>query len=136
MHIQSGFGSKDSNDKKLKQPFVDFYTEIEHVARATLTWPKVNSGVQSLYRATLEVAGPGSIGGEQHHLVTKVRPEQLGQVTQVVVVTCEVAAIFILHLQARKSRWSKLFSSGGVVMPQEAEFQIHLHSNNGTTMLV
>lgn len=64
----------------------------------TPTWPKVNSGVESLYRATLEVAEPSSIRGEEHHILAQVRLEQLGEVTQVVVVTGEITAIFILHL--------------------------------------
>lgn len=63
-----------------------------------VTWPKVNSGVEILYRATLEVAEPSSICGEQHHLLAQVRAEQLGQVTHIVVVTGEITAIFILNL--------------------------------------
>lgn len=69
----------------------------------TLARPKVNSGIEVLYGATLQVADAGSIRGEEHHLVAEVRPEQLGKVTQVVEVTGEVAAIFIFHLPTRYS---------------------------------
>lgn len=65
------------------------------------TWTKVYSGIEALYGATLEVAQPSSICGEQHHLVSQVEAEQLGQVTHVVVVTGKVAAILVLHLSNR-----------------------------------
>ena len=64
----------------------------------TPTRPKVNSGIDFFYRATLDVANTRSICGEEHHVVAQVRPEQLVKVTQVVVVTSEITAIFILHL--------------------------------------
>lgn len=66
-----------------------------------------------MYGATLEVASPSSVGGEKHHIVAQVSPEQLGQVTQVVVVAGEVTAIFVLHLRVRKS---ELFPSGVSVL--------------------
>lgn len=62
------------------------------------TGPKVNSSVEILYRATLEILEPGPVRSEEHHLLPQVGPEQLGQVTQIVVVTSEVTAIFILNL--------------------------------------
>lgn len=68
----------------------------EHLC--TLTWPKVHSRIEALYRATLEKADWSAVCGEQHHLLTQVRPEQLGQVTHVVVVAGEITSILILHL--------------------------------------
>lgn len=81
----------------------------ERCCMVTLTWSKVNSGVETLYGATFEVASPSSIGGEKHYLVTQVRPEQLGQMTQVVVVAGEVTAIFVLHLRAKRARGVSYF---------------------------
>ena len=78
----------------------------------TPTRPEVHSGVDFFYRATLEEADPRSICGEEHHVVAQVRPEQLVKVTQVVVVTSEITAIFILHLtKHRNSKWGMLFMS-------------------------
>lgn len=79
------------------------FFNYERCCMVTLTWPKVNSGVETLYGATFEVASPSSIGGEKHNLVTQVRPEQLGQMTQIVIVTGEVTAIFVLHLRAKRA---------------------------------
>lgn len=66
----------------------------------TPTRAKVNSGVQVLQRATLEVVEAGSVRGEKHHVFTQVASEQLHQVAHVVVVAGQVAAVFVLHLDA------------------------------------
>ena len=40
---------------------------------------KVDCGIESLYGPTLEVTNAPSICGEEHYVVTEVRPKQLGQ---------------------------------------------------------
>lgn len=76
--------------------------EGEQSRGLTPTWAEVHGGVETLYCATLQITRACSISGEEHHFVPEVGPEQLGKVTQVVVVTGEVAAIFILHLTGVK----------------------------------
>lgn len=119
---------------KPKQISIDF--NRERCCKVTLTWPKVNSGVETLYRATLEVASPSSIGGEKHHLVTQVRPEQLSQVTQVVIVTGKVTAIFVLHLGAKRAGGARYFPVERSVTLQEEEIQFYLHRDDWPTVLV
>lgn len=133
MHIPSQFWSIEKLGIKLTQISIDF--KHERCCLVTLTGPKVNSGVETLNWATLEVASPSSISGEKHHLVTKVRPEQLGQVTQVVVVTGKVTAIFVLHLRAKRAGGASYFPVEWRVMLQE-KLQFYLHSDDRATILV
>lgn len=68
-----------------------FFSEIH-------TWPKVHGGIDILYCSTFEVAYAAAVCGEQHHIISKVGPEQFGQVSQIVVITSKVTAVFILYL--------------------------------------
>lgn len=80
------------------------FEEISPQAGRTLTptWAEVHSGVEAPHCATPQIAQACSVSGEEHHFVPEVRPEQLGKVAHVVIVTGKVAAIFILHLTGRK----------------------------------
>lgn len=47
------------------------------------------------------------IGGEENHVITQVVAEALLQETQIVIITGEVAAIFIFKLQIKKEEGEK-----------------------------
>lgn len=103
------------------------------------TWPKVDGGVEALYRAALEVSEPSSVRGKEHHLLAEVRPEQRRQVAHVVVVAGGITAVFILHLpNAAKSHWGMivflLMESCSVMKSIAGE--THLYSDYRTPILV
>lgn len=98
----------------------------------TTTWAEVHSGVETPYCATLQIAQACSVSGEEHHFVPEMRPEQLGKVAQVVVVTGEIAAIFILHLR-------KDIRGGGIISTdsQQQDFiDIHLEQTRPSPALL
>lgn len=62
------------------------------------TWAEVNSGVDALEGSTLEITHACSISGEQDHLISQIRAEQLAEMPHVIKITGKVTAVFILYL--------------------------------------
>lgn len=62
------------------------------------TCAEVHRGIQAVQRATCHLPVCVSISGEQQRFSSEVEAKQSPQVTHVVVVTGEVAPIFVLHL--------------------------------------
>lgn len=73
----------------------------------TPTCPEVHGGIEPLQGPALQELFTGPIGGEEQHVVAQVAAEALKQETQVVIVTGEVATIFIFYLQIKKEEEEK-----------------------------
>lgn len=63
------------------------------------TWAEVNGGIDALEGPTLEITHTCSICGEQDHLFSQMRAEQLPEMPHVIKITGKVTPVFILYLR-------------------------------------
>ncbi len=76
------------------------------------TWAEVNGGIDALEGSTLEITHTCSICGEQDHLISQMRAEQLAEMSHVIIITGKVTAVFILYLCMGEKKYVFVLKNG------------------------